>query len=933
MVLSASALLLPAGIAYGVPARPGIVERHQADGSVVNVQLRGDEHAHFILSEDGYPLAEVEGLLYYASVDAKGILTPSSIRATDIAMRSDEAKSFLASVDATVAVEALARAAQNAPRKAMQKGPGLMSTTFPGKGSPRSLVILVSYSDLNFTLDNPEEYFYNMLNTPGFSEWNAQGSARDYFIESSGGQFTPQFDLLGPVKLPNKMVYYGGNGGAGGSDLHPEMMAVHACQELDDEIDFSVYDVNKDGVIDNVFIFYAGRGEASGGSANTVWPHSWDVRYIGDYLFDGVMLANYACTNEWDGSAPDGIGTFCHEFSHVLGLPDLYATDYTSSFTPGSWDLLDIGSYNNNSRTPPLYSAFERYALDWMTPEEISGPANIVLPPIGSNRAYIIPTGKQNEYFLLENRQQVGWDAYIPGHGMLVWHIDYNVGIWSRNVVNNTSAHQYVDIEEADNTRTEYTRTGDAFPGRSNILSITDDTAPNLKAWSGERLGLPITNITETNGIITFKVAGGAPESSETVVALEPEASSITHEGFTASWQPLSDVERYRLEVYRDVNPSKVGMKKAPTAFSIDAGTATSYDVTGLDPETNYAFMVFAEQTGKGLSAPSNEIKVRTNRAPFSASVPVALEPEEVTENGFTACWKELSEADDYMLRVFRLADYTCDCDTMDFDDGTVSLSSGWKATTSLSFSEADMCGQSSPALKLRKEGTIVQSPEYNADIMSVRFWQRAEEVAADNKIAVSLFVNDNWQPADTIALTTAPGGQIVRLTDLPVHTRAVRLIYVKAPADSVGGCVAIDDICVEWNPVYEKEPVQSYYDRLSNGALSMKVEDLKSGTRYGYSVVGVKGNEYSKESNLIVVRTAGDSDSGVADIIDADGSLRIEGLDVIVSSTSVSIFDASGKPVRCTTSHEGDGLRITLPSAGIYVIYSGERAWKVRVG
>ena len=930
--LAASALLLPAAHVFAVPAKPGLVERHQADGSVVSVQLRGDEHSHFILSEDGYPLAEVAGLLYYASVDADGAIIPSAIRATDIAARTAEAKAFLASVDAEAAVESMARACVKAPRtKVMQKGPGLMDTTFPGKGSPRSLVILVSYSDVDFKIDNPKEYFTGLLNTPGFSEWNGTGSARDYFIESSCGQFSPQFDVLGPVKLPKRMIYYGGNDAAG-NDLHPEMMAIHACQILDDDVDFSVYDVDGDGAIDNVFIFYAGRGEASGGSANTVWPHSWDVRGSGNHIFDGVLLGHYACSNEWQGNAPDGIGTFCHEFSHVLGLPDLYATSYTNAFTPGSWSILDSGPYNNDSRTPPIYSAFERYAMDWLTPEEISGPANIVLPPIGSNRAYIIPTGKSNEYFLLENRQQVGWDRYIPGHGMLVWHVDFNENVWRRNVVNNTASHQYVDIEEADNTRSDYSRPGDAFPGRANITSFTDDTAPSMKAWSGERLELPITDIKETNGIITFKVAGGAPESSDPVVALE--ASNVNYEGFTASWQPLDDVEHYRLEVYRDMAPAaQAGMMKAPSAVSIDAGSATSYDVKGLDPETDYAFVVFAQQKDKGFGASSNEIKVRTTAAPFSHSTPEALAAEEVTDSCFTACWKELKGADNYLLRVSHLSSYTCEYDTLAFDDGAVNLPRGWKSTSPLVFNDADMCGESAPSVKLRKEGMYVQSPEYSADIMEVSFWQRAQEAAADNKIAVSYFVGGAWLAADTLALTTAPGGETVNLSNIPVNTRAVRLTYLKAPTDTLSGCVAIDDIRIGWNPVYQMESLPLYFDRITDGAVSMKVSGLTQSTRYGYTVVALKGEERSQESNMIVVETTERNDSGVDGIVAESGSIRIEGLDVIVPAASARVYDASGKTVGCASAADGEGLRITLPAAGIYVIYADGRAWKVRVG
>ena len=164
-----------------------------------------------------------------------------------------------------------------------------------------------------------------------------------------------------------------------GNDQRPEEMIIEACQMLDDTVDFSEYDRDGDGYIDNVFVFYAGRGEASGGASDTVWPHSWDITAATSvpYVFDGVRLDRYGCSNEWEVDRPDGVGTFVHEFSHVMGLPDLYATKYTGAFTPGAWSAMDYGPYNNDGCTPPLYSAFERYSLGWIEPLPIDGPVNV----------------------------------------------------------------------------------------------------------------------------------------------------------------------------------------------------------------------------------------------------------------------------------------------------------------------------------------------------------------------------------------------------------------------------------------------------------------------------------------------------------------------------------------------------------------------------
>lgn len=521
------AFLASFSYSFAVPAKRGLITVRQADGTELQVQIVGDEHSHYYLSEDGYLLLNDGDIYYYAQVDSGGSFIKSPMAARPAGLRSEEARSFLGQVDKAKTVSAMKTRSEelrNVRRaKALQASSprrtriGLFDTGFPATGVQKGLAVLVEYTDVKFRLDDPYDYFNRMLNETGFSDNGATGSAAEYFRTSSNGQFQPEFDVYGPVTLSHNMSYYGANG-YGGDDMRPYLMPVEACELLDGEVDFSQYDRDGDGFIDMCYVFYAGEGEATGGGSNTVWPHSWNVT-SGDrtpHVFDGVQLDKYACSNEWEHyeDRPCGIGTFVHEFSHVLGLPDLYATDYTSAFTPGEWTVLDQGSYNNNSHTPPLYTVYERYSLGWIEPTVIDGPADISLESIGNNVGCIIPTGDENEFFLLENRQQTGWDEYIPGHGMLVWHVDYDLDVWTGNTVNNLSSHQYVDIEEADNRRTEATRSGDSFPGTGGVTSFTDDTRPSMKTWAGKKLGLPITEITETGGIVSFKVAGGGVNSA-----------------------------------------------------------------------------------------------------------------------------------------------------------------------------------------------------------------------------------------------------------------------------------------------------------------------------------------------------------------------------------------------------------------------------------
>lgn len=539
--LATALFLLYGGNALAIPAKPGLITVRQADGTELQVRIVGDEHFHYYLSEDDYLLVNENDTYYYGDVDAAGRIMRSSVVAQPKEKRSTETRNFLERIDRDMVIMAMNATARSriTDRKsrmtrAQRRNVGLFDTGFPSKGEQKGLVVLVEYTDVKFSIDDPHDYFSRMLNEDGFSDYGGTGCAAEYFRESSMGRFEPQFDVYGPITLSNDMRYYGRNDAAG-NDLYPWKMAVEACEQLDDTVDFSQYDRDGDGMIDNIFVFYAGNSEASGGSSSSVWPHSWYITEAEDttYIFDGVQLDRYACSNEWTGTRPDGVGTFIHEFSHVMGLPDLYSTEYTRAFTPGSWSVLDYGPYNNDGCTPPIYSIYERYSLGWIEPAVIDGPAEITLENISTNTGCIIPTGDENEFFLLENRQQKGWDTYIPGHGMLIWHIDFDPYVWNMNTVNNTASRQHVDLEEADGIQTESTRAGDAFPGTAGITSFTDDTKPSMTTWGGNRLNLPITNITENDGLITFRVAGSndAPDP-DGVISASTEAS-ITVSGRT----------------------------------------------------------------------------------------------------------------------------------------------------------------------------------------------------------------------------------------------------------------------------------------------------------------------------------------------------------------------------------------------------------------
>lgn len=531
ILLVFSAVVVTAG--NSAPARRGLMTKPQADGSEIIVRVVGDEHFHYCLSADSFLLAEYGGIYYYASVDSAGSIARTGYAAQSSTDFPDGLSSRFAHISSPDVTDALSKL--YTAKRAARKRTDLLTTAFPSTGEQKSIVVIVDYQDETFTVDDPYDFFYRMLNEEGFSDYSGTGSAADYFHASSMDVFLPQFDVYGSVTLANDRSYYGAND-SNGDDEYAWMMAVEACEQLDDSVDFAEYDNDGDGCIDNVFIIYAGKGENADGAATTVWPHSWyvsDADKYNAYTYDGVRLDRYACTCEWIGDRPDGIGTFVHEFSHVMGLPDLYGTGSSSPFTPGYWDVLDDGCYNNDACTPCLYGIFERYSLGWIEPYVIRGEDSLTIRSIQYNEGCIIPTDDENEFFLIENRQQVGWDEYIPGHGMLVWHIDYDEEAWEDNTVNNVTTHQRVDIEEADGKKTSSTRDGDAFPGTDMVTSFTDDTNPSMLTWDGTRLGLPITDITENKETITFNVAKGTGTDAAISVITSTDSAPISVSGRT----------------------------------------------------------------------------------------------------------------------------------------------------------------------------------------------------------------------------------------------------------------------------------------------------------------------------------------------------------------------------------------------------------------
>ena len=462
--------------AFAVPAERGWYEVTLTNGSTVEVELRGDEFYHYWATRDG-KIAEQQA-------DGKYIITEEAVP----------------TIDEQLAKRAKSSRQEVQIRKAIRYG---------ARQIQRTLIIIVGFSDRPTLPAHNAAYYKNLMG----GETN---SAKDYFRQSSEGAYVPDCDTYGPYVLPHPMAYYGENDpNRYNKDIRPDQMVVDACAlAYTDGCDFSKYDENNDGTIDNIYIIYAGFSEASQAPAYTIWPHSWEVqagRVSGQLVYNGKRIGHYACSSELRGHTGidcAGIGTFCHEFSHVIGLPDYYVTtggaSENSPYTPYKWSLMDQGSYNGDGMYPPLYSIYDKYFMGWKTPTILKDPENVAMP-VGADYARQITSDDQlaavtstNTVYYLENRQQTGYDSYLPGHGMVVWKVAYDESAWNNGQVNNTAGVLRYTVVPANTNVSQYGKyPSDPFPGSGNVTSFTPTS------------GHALTQIAENNQIITFKYNGG----------------------------------------------------------------------------------------------------------------------------------------------------------------------------------------------------------------------------------------------------------------------------------------------------------------------------------------------------------------------------------------------------------------------------------------
>lgn len=517
-------LMLSMLFAFGAAANAVPAKKLQkvitlTNGTQVSVELRGDEYLSWWEGTDGTAYRATADDTVFEAFDLEAQKPAAAARRA----RAEQGR-----------VARLARV-KNSLKGADDKMRGLGGDHITYKGVKKGLVVLVDFKNKKFADGHDLEYYKNVINGKDFTdeEEGYVGSVRDYFLAQSNGQFELDFDVVGPVTMSKNYGYYG-NDGAYQKDEKVYEMIKEACDGIQDKVNLKDYDWDGDGEADQVFFLYAGLGQASGGSASTVWPHESELRYwpCGVLSYPTGKINTYACANELQpetqGSSryiSAGIGTICHEFSHCLGFADMYDTTGGGGYGMSVFDVMDQGSYNGNGFVPCNYTAFERIYAGWVEAIELESPATVKDMKSVSDygRPFIMYNYKNtNEYFLLENRQNTGWDKGLYGsNGLLIVHVNYVPSRWANNSVNASNEKiQCCTVVNADGSRenTQYSLQGDLYPyevkGVTMNDEFTDESEPAAKLYTKNSdnsyaLGIPITQIKRSKGSVSFLVCGG----------------------------------------------------------------------------------------------------------------------------------------------------------------------------------------------------------------------------------------------------------------------------------------------------------------------------------------------------------------------------------------------------------------------------------------
>ena len=564
----ASAPLVLAG-----PARPGIITVNNGDGAKINVRVHGDEFHHYVTTEEGYSLAvDADGDWAFARLGSEGLLVPTSVKAKPVSGLTESERKILG--------QSLRKGVQPTTLTPLQKRllestrayspltrsgevsdcipPLLGGTSWKPTGEKKILVLLAEFPDLPFT-EGSNSAFNNLLNSQNYTKGGATGSVWQYYYDNSNKQFSPEFTVAGPYRLSKNRAWY---------KERPEDMVAEVARLADKDVDFSLFAEN--GVAHDIFVFYSGGAESSG-DPNGIWPHRSTIRNLS---LDGVTIPGYACSSELEpgvagNSTFAAIGSFCHEFGHIIGWPDLYDTvngNDTNCDLPGCLSLMSYGSYNNSSRTPPALSVLERWMMGWMEPEVLEATGEYSLPAITEGKGYLVKTEADGDYFLLECRGagKNVWDKkeYLDFYGqgadwgLLVYHVRNENNSWIGNGVNIARGNEHYKIfysnpNSKNGYAPQYLPAHCFFPGGSNVTSIYSDNSSKFLAANGKKAmaEIPSIRLDAAEGAVRLSVTerGGditdikpSAFQHDILLSWKDDLSSV----WTVEWKPEgNDVE------------------------------------------------------------------------------------------------------------------------------------------------------------------------------------------------------------------------------------------------------------------------------------------------------------------------------------------------------------------------------------------------------
>ena len=961
------AMLLISVGAIAVPAYPYPIQVTQPDGTVITIQKHGDEWFNYTTTADNYLIEQdKDGWFFYAEYDGEQIKR-TSVKVSPVDKRTAEEKELLVRIGRNPITSEVALKLIGKNKKArMAQLPVNRRNLRPNPifGEKKGLVILVNFKDKSFRSQTANQDFTNLLNEIGYNKNGGTGSARDFFIASTDSQYTPHFDVKGPYTLPQNLAYYGENTGTGnnrGSDKNANKMVEEACSlAFADGVDFSQYDTDNDNEVDMVFIYYAGVNEAEGGPANTIWPHKHEL--FGNLpTYNGKKIRVYACTSELKGggSVMCGVGTFCHEYGHVLGLPDYYDTQVSGNFTIGDWDIMCSGNYNNEGRTPPTWASYSRFFLGYLKPELLNTPGEKLLEPIQtSNKAYLLSPSNDthnldgdnpnpNWYYMIENRQPLGWD--IPstqsnysnggalGKGLLITRINYNATAWSNNTPNNDQNNLRVDIIEADGTR--YSYTGDTYPGATN-KNVFSPSQSDGSPYDGN-----LENITQNpDGSVTFCFRDCIESTS---LAINPTKTQFFTEvggtpdrtTFTIIGRLLAGKDTKLSFSTGDANYFKMrkpGQQNWVSTLTLSPNMTSAAGVpndslyqvieVAYDPsipsyqETHQTVFIAQYATG----TPKKSVQLIGSSTPKVTIVPPVMLPfTDTTSNSAIAHWNEVEDATGYYLSVYQKSGSTTE--KQSFDSFDTQIDGCWKQNFYTTTNSAI------PSMPLAALFTTTRdtlwSAYYPAPVTQLNFWVRNDNPTQNAKFLVDGQTADGkWENIVTLTVDITLDKKNVKQTvDASKDYRWLRFY-----TQDLEGQVSIDDIEVSFaaSMAVDRKFVSG------KSTTSTEVNGLSSGTLFYGAVQATDKEEqrnnitnFSNEVELKTLGSSSDDPRALSVSVNADG-------DIVVSLTKddmdkdIYVYALDGRLVQSYSkdTYQGSSSIVLkgLPKSTSYIVSVG---------